>query len=405
MESVKKVTSKRSMPSLLYTVLLIIGIVLVSINLRPAITAVGPLISLIQADLQLSHGVAGLLTSLPVIAFAVISPIVPKLVKRTSNSWALIIGLGLLLLGIILRLITHLTPLFIGTFIIGAGIAILNVVLPGIIKDKFPEKFGLMTSVYTTTMSLFAALASGLSIPFAVGMKLGWENALAFWAIPVAVTFLLWLYLVKFDKRNATNQHVTNDTYEKTNLWKSSLAWQLALFLGLQSFLFYSSIAWLPDILRNKGVSRETAGWLLSFTQLIGLPANFFVPIIAERFKSQQKVALGICACSILGFTVLLFSTNYMPMMIGIIFIGLGLGGTFSLALAFIGMRSKDAEVAAELSGMAQSLGYVFAAVGPLLIGLFFDLTNAWIIPIISLIIVSILTAMFGMLAGRDRFV
>jgi MFS transporter, CP family, cyanate transporter len=390
---------------LAYTVLFLIGIVIVSINLRPAITSVGPLINFIQDDLHLSHGIAGLLTSLPVIAFAIISPIVPRLVKKTSNSKTLIIGLILLFIGLMMRLVAHFIPLIVGTFIIGAGIAILNVVLPGIIKDQFPERFGFMTSVYTTSMSLFAALASGLSVPLAIGMNLGWKITLAIWAIPVFIAILVWGYLLKFDKPIAVTRKDSPLNNKKTNLWTSSLAWQIALFLGLQSFLFYSTITWLPDILHNKGVTRETAGWFLSFCQLIGLPANFFVPIIAARFRSQQMVAIGICACSLIGYVLLSMTTMGWLMVISIILIGVGLGGTFSLALSFLGMRTKDAEKASELSGMAQSLGYVFAAFGPLLIGFLFDLTAAWGVPIFSLMGISVLTAFFGFLAGRDRYI
>lgn len=386
-------------------VMLVMGVILAAFNLRPGITSVGPLVNDIQTDLHLAHWSAGLLTSLPLIAFAVMSPIVPAIANRLSNGWTLITGLILIIVGLFVRTTPILFLLFIGTFLVGVGIAILNVILPVIVKDKFPHKFALMTSVYTTSMSGIAALASGLSVPLANGLNLGWRNSLLVWAIPAVIAIVVWVILLRLDQ-NERPQKIQLDKQEKTtNLWNSSLAWQIALFMGLQSFLFYVTITWLPDILHSKGLSFETAGWLLSITQIIGLPANFFVPIIAEKFDSQKKVALGICSTSIIGFTILLFSTSYLFIIISIVFFGLGLGGTFSLALAFIGMRAKDAKQSAQLSGMAQSIGYIFAAVGPILIGSLFDMTNMWTVPIVTIIIVGILTAFFGSRAGENRYV
>ena len=167
-----------------------------------------------------------------------------------------------------MRLVAHFIPLIVGTFIIGAGIAILNVVLPGIIKDQFPERFGFMTSVYTTSMSLFAALASGLSVPLAIGMNLGWKITLAIWAIPVFIAILVWGYLLKFDKPIAVTRKDSPLNNKKTNLCIFP-AWQIALFLGLQSFLFYFTITWLPDILHKQRCNKGNS-WVVS----IFLPIN-----------------------------------------------------------------------------------------------------------------------------------
>lgn len=386
-------------------VMLVAGIMLAAFNLRPGITSVGPLINDIQKDLHLAHWSAGLLTSLPLIAFAVMSPIVPTIANRLSNGWTLITGLIIIIIGLFVRTTPVLFFLFLGTFLVGVGIATLNVILPVIVKDKFPHKFALMTSVYTTSMSGLAALASGLSVPLASGMGLGWRNTLLVWAIPAVVAIIIWVILLRLDQKEKP-QKIQLEKQEKSNkIWRSSLAWKVALFMGLQSFLFYVTITWLPDILHSKGLSRETAGWLLSITQIIGLPANFSVPIIAEKFDSQKKVAIGICSSSIIGFTILLLSTSYLFILISIVFLGLGLGGAFSLALAFIGMRARDAKQSAQLSGMAQSIGYIFAAVGPILIGSLFDMTNMWTVPIVTIITVGLLTAFFGSRAGENRYV
>lgn len=388
-----------------YRTLVIIGIVIVAINLRPGMTAVGPLLGIIRDDIGLSNWSAGLLTSLPLVAFAIISPVVPRLGVRFTNERTMIIGLALLVIGISVRSISMMIFLFIGTILVGLGIAICNVLLPGVVKEKFPAKVALMTSVYSTTMGVFASFSSGLSIPFARGLGWGWQVSLLVWTIPALIGIIIWALLSKKNRENnqVEMRFVSSDNWR---IWRSPLAWQVALYMGLQSSLFYVSISWLPEIFHSHGVSMNTAGWLLSYTQLIGMPVSFFIPVIAGRLKSQQIVVLGLGVCSISGFLgLLLFGGNYIAMMISTTLIGISLGGTFALALTFLGIRAEKAEDAAELSGMAQSVGYSFAAVGPVLIGFLFDLSKGWQVPLIVLVIIAIFVVLFGMGAGRNRYV
>ncbi|GAA0589936.1 CynX/NimT family MFS transporter [Virgibacillus siamensis] len=387
-----------------YYVILVLGIILVAFNLRPAITSVGPLIGIIRDDIGLSNWSAGILTSLPLIAFAVMSPIAPKISNRFSNERTLLCGLLLLLVGISIRSISLVILLFLGTLFVGLGIAILNVLLPGVIKEKFPAKVALMTSVYSTAMGIFAATASGLSIPFARGLDWGWQPALIIWTIPAVLAIVLWIYLSKSTgkQRDVEMKYVP---VSDNQMWKSPLAWQVACFMGFQSFLFYVTISWLPEILHAYGVSMATAGWMLSFTQFIGLPASFLVPVIAGKFKSQRGIVLTMAAFGITGYGGLLLGESYTVMVISTIFIGLTLSGSFALALAFLGMRARTARNAAELSGMAQSFGYCLAAVGPMLIGLLYDVTLSWNLPLITLICITVLVMLFGMGAGRNKYV
>ena len=390
-------------PKSLYAFLLIAGIILVAINLRPAITSVGPVVGMIKEDIGLAYWSVSLLTSLPLIAFAVVSPITPKIANKLSNEKTLLWGLVCILAGIIIRSFSVVFLLFAGTFLIGAGIAICNVLLPVIIKDKYPLKFGIMTSVYSTAMGLMASIASGLSVPLAMDMNLGWKMALLVWGIPASLAIFLWIYLVKNSEPKRAEIKVTK---RDSSIWRSSLAWQVAFYMGFQSFLFYVTITWLPEILQNLGASVSTAGWLLSFTQLIGLPAGFIVPVLAGHIRSQRSIAAILGLTSVLGYSGLwLYGTNYPVMITSIILIGIGLGGTFPLGLAFLGLRSKNARQAAELSGMAQSIGYILAAVGPILIGSLYDFTHSWTIPLITLIIVSMIVIIFGIGAGRNKFV
>lgn len=387
-----------------YQVMLIAGIVTVAFNLRPAITSVGPLIGTIRDDLGLSNWSAGMLTSLPLIVFAIMSPIIPKLANRYTNELVLLAGLFVLLTGIATRSLSVVFLLFAGTILIGIGIAICNVLLPGVIKDKFPGKVGLMTSIYTTTMGIFAATASGVSVPLAEGIGLGWQNALLFWGIPTLLGLFVWIYLSR-NRKPEKDMPVAHIQSGNSNIWLAPLAWQVACFMGLQSFLFYVTISWLPEILHDYGLSMTMAGWMLFFTQLIGLPASFLVPMIADKFASQRFIVVIMGTAAVSGYTGLLIGQSYFIMIISIILIGVALSGNFALALSFLGIRARTAREAAELSGMAQSIGYLLAAIGPMFIGYLFDLTHAWTVPLFTLLIITVLVILFGLGAGRDKYV
>lgn len=384
--------------------LLITAIVLVAFNLRPAITSVGPLVGLLRDSLSLSNWSIGILTSLPLFAFAIMSPIVPKLSARYTNEITLIAGMCVLSIGLIVRSVPFVTFVFTGTALIGIGIAVSNVLLPGIIKERFPNQVPLMTSIYTTAMSLFAALASGISIPIAVGAGLGWQVALGVWIIPAFAGIAIWIYLVK-KRTSADDVRVEYIPIDDGRLWRSPLAWQVAIFLGLQAFSYNALMTWLPQILMDDGVSGGTAGWMLSFNQLIGLPASFLIPVIAGKFKTQRGIILILTVLAFIGYIGLLKGGSYELMVGSIVLLGVAYGGLFPLSLAFLGMRASSPLEAAKLSGMAQAIGYALAAVGPILIGALVDTTGTWTYSILVLILITILTAVVGFGAGRNRVV
>lgn len=381
---------------------LLAGILLIAFNLRPAITSVGPLMGTIRDDLQLANWNTGLITSLPLLAFAVMSPLAPKFGNRIGNERTLLLGLILLLAGICIRSIPYTPTLYIGTTFVGFGIAIGNVLLPGLIKEKYPNRIGLMTSLYSTSMVVFAAIASGLSFPLAYNTNLGWENALLTWAILAFAGILVWCLAMK---TNPVRAEKTFFEPSATKLLHSPLAWQVTLFMGLQSFLFYITISWLPEILHAGGISIAMAGWLLSYMQFISLPATFITPILAGRFPNQKSLIVIIGLCAISGYTGILI-TESMPFIVGsITLIGIALGASISLALALLSMRAANTRQAAELSGMAQSFGYFLAALGPMLIGLVYDFVHSWNIPLIILIGVSVVMIGAGIGAGRNKYV
>ena len=387
-------------------VLLVIGIIVVAFNLRPAITSVGPLISLIREDIDISNGLAGLLTSLPLIAFAVISPMVPNVAHKFTREKVLIYGLILIIIGMSVRSISVFILLLIGTLIIGTGIAICNVLLPSLIKSHFPLKVALMTSIYTTVMNIFAAAGSGLSNPLAKDLNLGWEISLLIWALPAVFVVLIWIVIIRKDTtKQETITPSKKGILSGNRMWRIPLAWIVASFLGLQSTLFYVTISWLPEILHDFGMSMATAGWLLSITQIIGLPASFAIPILAGKLQKQSLIACSIGILSLIGYGGLLLGDSWATIIFSLIFIGIALGGGFALALTFIGLRSKDAEQATELSGMAQSVGYLFAAIGPFAIGSIYDVTASWTLPLLTLMIVAVLMIITGYQVGKDRYV
>lgn len=386
----------------LNNILLIAGIIFIAFNLRPAITSVGPLISSIRSDMDLTNGMAGFLTTLPLLSFAVLSPIAPKLGQKLGNERTLWVGLVILLIGILLRSYGEAFTLFAGTALIGVGIAISNVLLPSLIKHKFPDKAGIMTSYYTTAMSIFAALASGISIPLSHGLAWGWSASLMVWAGLAFVAILIWVPQLRY--HDTGNRTVSLKTGGQT-VWRSKIAWQVTFFMGIQSFLFYCTIAWLPEILRSHGMSMSLAGWMLSLMQFASLPSTFLTPVLAGRFRNQKSIVLALGILYLAGMSGLLYGGNTAMLTLWVILIGIGQGSSISLALTLIGLRSENADQAAALSGMSQSAGYLLAAIGPSFVGFLYDHMHSWNGPILLFIGALVALIGAGLGAGRNQYI
>ncbi|MGO0061088.1 CynX/NimT family MFS transporter [Brevibacillus fluminis] len=382
--------------------MLLAAILLVACNLRPTITSVGPLVGLIRTDTGISNGLAGFITTLPLLSFAVLSPVAPKLAQRFGNEWTIFSGLIVLIAGTLLRSTGEIISLFVGTALIGSGIAIFNVLLPSMVKQTFSDRVGLMTGLYSMAMSVFAALASGLSIPLAVGLGLGWENALGYWALLAVVATVFWLPQLR---RRSPGRQTGAVHGQARSLWKSGLAWQVTFFMGLQSFLFYCTVAWLPAILQAHGMSVSMAGWMLSLLQFAALPVNFAIPVIADRLSNQKVLVVIVGLLYLFGIAGLLLGSGEAMLIVAIVLLGLGQGASISLALVLIGLRAANASQAAKLSGMSQSVGYLLAAIGPTLVGFLYDQTHAWSAPLTMLLVVSGALIAAGLGAGRNRHV
>ena len=385
------------------SILVLLGILFISFNLRAPITAVGSVVAMIKSDYLLSNAVAGFITTLPLIAFAVVSPFVSRISSRYGQSKTMMAGLLFILLGEFVRSYTGAVGLFIGTAIIGVGIAIGNVLIPAIIKKNFSDRVGMVTSIYTSGMCIYAAVGAGISVPLAKGMNLGWKNALASWFILTILTILIWLPQVR--KNEERGSVVTAGKSSSSSIWKSPLAWWVTLFMGIQSLLFYSQVAWLPTIVTSKGMTTGFAGNMALMFQLMAIPATLLIPTISDRFKDQKGLVLITCLIYATGMTLFLIGQSEVMIIIAVILLAIGMGGSISLSIAFISMRSPNPSRASELSGMSQSAGYLLAAVGPIMAGGIFDATGSWTIPIILFIALIALLAFSGLFAGSNRTV
>src|SRR5918992_1733841 len=386
-------------PDRLQGVLLVSGIVLLAANLRPALTGVAPLIGQIRTDNGVSNGVAGLLTTLPLLAFGVLSPVAPRLARRLGMERALLASLLVLAAGILLRSAGAVTALFLGTAILGAAIAFGNVLLPGLVKREFPERAGLMTSVYSTSLGISAAFAAGVSVPLAQLAGIGWRGALAVWAVPALLAGVAWL--PQLGRRDHPADPSPRSSPGVGDLWRSPLAWQVTLFMGLQSLAYYVTLTWLPEILQSEGMGAARAGWMLGLSQAVAIVTMFLAPMIAGRWPSQRGVvvvAVGISGVGALGLLV----AGSTASTLWVVLLGLGQGASFSLALTFFALRAPDPGHAAALSGMAQSVGYLLAAGGPFLFGVLRDATGAWKVPLALLLTVMVCLLIAGLGAARD---
>ena len=377
---------------------LVLGILFISFNLRAPITAVGSVVKMIQEEYALGSAAAGFITTLPLIAFAIVSPFVSSLANKLGQSKTMFMGLILILAGEVIRSYTGVYGLFAGTAVIGIGIAIGNVIIPGIIKRYFAHRVGLVTSIYTSGMCIFAAVGAGVSIPLAKGLGLGWQNTLCVWFILTSLTIFIWLPQVFMLKKKQSDRNIEHD---HKSIWTSPLAWWVTLFMGVQSLLFYSLVAWLPTIIVSKGLSQAFSGNMALLFQLMAIPATLVIPTLCDKFKDQIILSVCVVAIYAVGMVLFLFAASPILMTVSVILLSIGMGGSISLSIAFISLRSPNSHRAAELSGMSQSAGYLLAAIGPVITGFIFDLTSSWTIPIILFIGLIVLLAICGIFAGK----
>ncbi|EAY3269538.1 CynX/NimT family MFS transporter [Salmonella enterica subsp. enterica serovar Typhimurium] len=377
--------------------LLIAGILMIATTLRVTFTGAAPLLETIRSDYGLSTAQTGLLTTLPLLAFALVSPLAAGIARRFGMERSLFAAMLLICAGIALRSLPSAALLFAGTAIIGCGIALGNVLLPGLIKRDFSQHVARLTGAYSLTMGAAAALGSALVVPLALH-GFGWRGALLMLMLFPLLAFLIWL--PQWRTTRSANLSSSRALHER-GIWRSPLAWQVTLFLGLNSLIYYVIIGWLPTILISHGYSEAQAGSLHGLLQLATAAPGLAIPLILHRFNDQRWIAALVSLLCTVGAAGLWFVPGQA--IIWTLLFGFGSGATMILGLTFIGLRASSAHQAAALSGMAQSVGYLLAACGPPVMGKLHDASGSWYLPLSGVTVLAIIMAIFGLYAGRDR--
>ncbi|WP_138733311.1 CynX/NimT family MFS transporter [Modestobacter excelsi] len=377
--------------------LLLAGILLIAVNLRAAITSVGPVIEDIRTDLDIGGATASVLVSLPLVAFAVVSPLAPALARRIGIERALGAALAVLAAATVVRSLPSIPALWVGTAFLGIAIAVINVLLPSLVKREYPDRIGQVTGLYSSVQGAAAALASGFAVPLAGTTQHGWRLALGIWAGLALVA--LAVFLPQLRRRSVPVDAAT--TVRSRSPWGSALAWQVTLFMGTQSTVYYTLITWWPSVEQAHGTSATASGWHLFALQVAGLLANLATARLIPRRADQRLLiggAAGLVAIGIAGQLALPAAS-----LLWIVLAGAGGGANIVLALSLFGLRTHDHHQAAALSGMAQSVGYALAAAGPVLLGALHDATGSWTAPLWVLLAVLVVQAAAGVQAGRAR--
>lgn len=379
--------------------ILIAGILFIAGSLRAPITIVGPLVEPIRDAFSLSASHTGLLTTLPLLAFALVSPMAASIARSIGLERALFMALILMVVGIVVRSAGSTWGLYAGTCVIGGAIAIANVLLPSLLKRDFPDQIARLTAFYALSMISVAGLVSAVAVPLHRVLDAGWPISLgAVVLLPLAAA-LLWLPQL----RNLTMPAPTAVGSPKTSVWRAPLAWQVAAYLGLTCFIHFAAIAWLPAILQEGGDSDMRAGALHGWMQLAGaIPALLLMPLL-QRMSDQRRIAFASPALSAVGLLGLMVAPSFAGFWV--FAFGMGMGSALVLSLAFVGLRAGTQRVAASLSGMAQCIGYLLASIGPTFIGFIHEASANWTTPLCACIVLCLAMCGLGLSVGRSRVI
>jgi CP family cyanate transporter-like MFS transporter len=377
----------------------LVGLVLLTVNLRAAITGIAPVLGELRDAFGLSGAEVGVLTTLPVLCLGAFAGVAPVVARRVGSEAAIAGSLVMITAGIVLRVVQSPVSLFAGTVLAGAGIAMGNVLMPAVIKRAFPSRVGSLTGLAMMLMAASGAIAAGLAVP--LDEAGGWQLALAVWAVPSLAAVLVWGPLALRGRR-APTEPVAAPRGEGS-LLRSPVAWYVAVFMGLTSLMFYVLMSWLPEIMRDAGYAPAAAGMMVSAMMIVGIPLGFVVPVFAARLRDQRPVIVAVAVTMVVGLVGLLLvpSAGWA----WVVILGVGTGSAFPLAYTLLSLRSPSPAVAAGLSGMAQTGGYLLAAAGPLAVGVLHDATGGWNVPIMLLLALVVPEIVFGLLAARPGFV
>ncbi|GAB3275896.1 CynX/NimT family MFS transporter [Parasphingorhabdus pacifica] len=373
-------------------------VLLVALALRAPVTAIAPLLERMLADLRLSPSFGGVLTTLPVVCLGVFAFIAPRLRRRWGDERVLLGCLVVLLVGNSLRAVGSAGPLIAGTVVVGAGIAVANVALPGLIKRDFPHRVPTVTAFYTVCLTLGGAAAAASVIPISDALRSAWRAPLGLLAVPVLIALIISLFVLR-----RTPGPAPAVPQRSGGLWRQPLAWQVTAFMGLQSLMAYVVFGWLPSMVQARGMSPEIAGLLLGVQAAIQAVGSLAVPLLCRRLRDQRWIAMAVAAFTATGFAGIVLAPAPAGVWAATVLLGLAQGAGFGLALTLFGLRSPDSDTTTVMSGMAQGAGYLIAATGPLTIGLLHDLTDGWTVPLGLLLVCCLAELVVGAFAGRPR--
>ncbi|MHB9850161.1 CynX/NimT family MFS transporter [Streptomyces krungchingensis] len=406
------------------TRLVVVGIVLTALNLRPAITSLGALLEEVRDGLGMSGSLAGLLTSVPPLCFAAFGVMAPRLARRFGPGAVVCAGMAAIAAGLAVRPYAGNTAGFLAaTALALMGIAVSNVLMPVIVKHWFPDRVGSMTGLYSMALALGTSAAAAVTVPMTDVLGGSWQSGLAVWAGLAAAAVLPWLPLVRTRDaeagagraRRTGAQDVAGARADSgaaasagsvpdgLRITRSRTAWALAVFFGLQATAAYITMGWMPQIFRDAGVSAGTAGLLLAVTMVMGVPLAFVIPRLATRLPHQGPIVLALGVCGLAGYAGLYFAPAGGAWAWALL---LGVSNcAFPLALTMVGMRARTGAGVAKLSAFAQSTGYLLSIPGPLLVGVLYQHSGGWGMPLALMTALMVPQMAVGVLAGRDRTV
>ncbi|WP_067505748.1 MFS transporter [Actinoplanes sp. TFC3] len=373
------------------------GLLLVAVNLRPAVTSLGPVLEEVRESLGMRASTAGFLTSVPAVCFALIGSFAPLLARRWGTGGAVAAGVVALTLGLVLRPWAGGAPLFLAlTALALAGIAVANVLLPVIVKQHFPDRVAMMTGFYSVALNLGASTAAAVTVPLTGAFGGDWRYGLGAWALLALLAVPPWLALARDRDRGPARAPEPG-----VQLRRNPIAWSLAVYFGLQSTSAYVVIGWLPQIFRDAGISAGTAGVLFAVTSVLGVPLSFALSAVVGRLPRQSEITVVIGLFGVAGYGGLWAAPAAAPWLWAIL---LGVANcAFPLVLTMIALRGRSAGVVARLSAFAQSTGYLLSIPGPIIVGALYDRNGDWHLPLALMTALMIPQMIAGWFAGRDR--
>nr|WP_243715631.1 MFS transporter [Micromonospora sp. KC207] len=378
---------------------------LVALNLRAAVTSLGALLGEVRTGLGLSGAMAGLVTTLPTIAFAGLGALTPWLVRRYAPARVLVVAMTALAVGQVLRVVTDSALVFVATSALAlAGIAVANILLPMLVKQHFPHRTGLVTGAYTMALTAGTTVAAASAVPVAHAFG-SWRAGLGVWAALAALAVLPWVPLALRARaaRRVAAPTAVAATPARVRPARTRLGWAMAVYFGAQSLSGYAIMGWLAQLFRDAGFRPEAAGLLLAGVTALGVPVALLMPALAGRLRTLRPLVFGLTAFSAASYLGLALAPH-SGALLWVALLALG-QGAFPLILTTIGLRARTAEGTVALSAFAQSTGYVIAALGPLLVGVLYEATGGWTAPIGFLLVALAVQAVAGMAIARPRFI